>query len=173
MDRMINANIERLMRVMTEQFSQLASSFRESGTFPCQLEVNPKGDPSSSSGNRSESLRKVNVLRSLRSSREIDNQVRNSNKPCRYPHQFFQNSSPSFPPETGSSSQSGDATDGVPNASDNPSPLESPSKKEKPKEKDSSDSVSSLPSMESSSHSSSEKIQMPLPLFSYKLKKKD
>jgi len=33
-ERMINANMERMMRMMTKQFSQLASSSREPGTFP-------------------------------------------------------------------------------------------------------------------------------------------
>jgi len=49
--------------------------------------VNPKGHASSSSGaNPSESVREVNAVISLRSDREIDNQVRNPNEPCRYPH---------------------------------------------------------------------------------------
>jgi len=58
---------------MTEQFFQLASSSRESGTFPSQSEVNPKGHTSSSFGNPSESVRKVNSVISLHSGREIDN----------------------------------------------------------------------------------------------------
>ena len=70
---MINANMERMMRMMTEQFSKLASSSREPGTFPSHPEVNPKGHTSSSSGNPSESVRKVNSVISLRSGREIDN----------------------------------------------------------------------------------------------------
>ena len=45
-ERMINANMERMMTIMTEQFSQLASFSREPGTFPSQLEVNPKGHAS-------------------------------------------------------------------------------------------------------------------------------
>ena len=66
MERMINANMERMMRMMTEQFFQLASSFRESGTFPSQSEVNPKGHASySSSVNPNESVRKVNAVISL------------------------------------------------------------------------------------------------------------
>jgi len=95
--------------------------------------------------------------------------VRNPNEPCWCPYQFFQNSSSSSPLETGSSSQSGDATDGVPNDSDSPSPPASPSKKDELKEKDSS--VNS--SKDSSSPSSSEKIHIPLPPFPYRLKKKD
>jgi len=116
---MINANIERMMRMMTEWFSPLASSSRKTGTFSSQLEVNPKGH-ASSSGNSSESVRKVNVVISLHYGREIDNKVRNPNEPCRYPHQFFQNSassSSSSSPETGSSSEPKDATKGVPNNS--------------------------------------------------------
>ena len=64
---MINSNIERMMRMITEQFFQLASSSREPGTFPSQPEVNPKGHTSSSSGSPSESVRKVNAVISLRS----------------------------------------------------------------------------------------------------------
>jgi len=89
-ERMTNANIERMMRMVIKQFFQLASSSRESGTFSSQPEVNPKGHASSSSGgNPSEPVRKVNAVISLCSGREIDNQVRNPNEPCRYPHQFF------------------------------------------------------------------------------------
>ena len=65
MERLINANMERMMRMITEQFSQLASSSRELGTFPSQPEVNPKGHASSSSGNPNESRRKVNTVISL------------------------------------------------------------------------------------------------------------
>jgi len=104
-ERMINANMERMMRMMTEQFSQLTSSFREPGTSPSQPEVNPKGHASPFSGNPSEPVRKVNTVISLCSGREVDNQVRNPNEPCRYPHKFFQNSSSSSSPETSSSSQ--------------------------------------------------------------------
>ena len=89
---MINVSKERIMRMMTEQFSQLASSSREPGTFPSQPKVNPKGHASSSSANPNEPVRKVNAVISLHSGREVDNQVRNPNEPCRYPHQFFQNS---------------------------------------------------------------------------------
>jgi len=65
-ERMINANMERMMRMMTEQFFQLTSSFKEQGTFPSQPEVNPKGHASSSSvGNPSEPVRKVNAVISL------------------------------------------------------------------------------------------------------------
>jgi len=84
---MISANMEKMMGMMTEQVSQLASSSREPGTFPSQPKVNPKGHTSSSSGgNPSEAVRKVNAVISLRSDREIDNQVRNPNEPCMYPH---------------------------------------------------------------------------------------
>jgi len=118
-ERMINANMERMMRMMTKQFSPLASPSKEPCNFPSQPEVNLKGD-TSSSGNPSEPVRKLNIVISLRYSREIDNQVRNPNETCRYPHQFFQNSasSSSSPPETGSYSEPGDATEGVPDDSD-------------------------------------------------------
>jgi len=117
----------------------------------------------------------VNAVISLRSGQEIDNQVRNPNEPCRYPHQFFQNSSsssssPSFSSsslETGSSSKPEDATDGVLNDSDTSPFLESHSKKEESKEKAFSDSVK--PPIDSST----EKIRLPLPLFPHRLKKKD
>jgi len=33
MERMVNANMKKIMRMMIEQFSQLASSSREPGTF--------------------------------------------------------------------------------------------------------------------------------------------
>jgi len=104
--------------------------------------------------------------------------VRNPNEPCRYPNQFFQNStssSCSSPLETGSFSEPGDATDGVPNNSDTHRLPESPPKKEELKEKDSSESVDPSPSKGSSfsSHSSTEKVYMPLLPFSHGLKKKD
>ena len=115
---MISANMEIVMRIMTEQFFQLASSSRKSSTFLSQPEVNPRENTSSSSVvNPSESVTKVNAVISLRSGRETDNQMRNPNEPCRYPHQLFQNATPSSTPETGPSSQSGDTPDGVPNAS--------------------------------------------------------
>ena len=52
------------------------------------------------------------------SGRKVDNQVRNPNEPCRFPHYFFQNSSLFSPPKTGPSSQLGDTPNGAPNASD-------------------------------------------------------
>ena len=138
--------------------------------------MNPKGHASSSSGNPSEPTRKVNAAISLCSDRQVDNQVRKPNEPCRSPHQFFQNSasSSSSPPETSSSSEPGDATDGVLNDSNTHIPPESPSKKEELKEKDSSESINPSPSNGSSSpSSSSEKVHMSFPPFSHKLKKKD
>ena len=65
-ERRLN-NMEKMMRLMTEQFSQLASSFREPGTFPSQPEVNPKGLPSSSGLPPNDNVRKINVVISLRS----------------------------------------------------------------------------------------------------------
>jgi len=131
--------------------------------------VNPKGHASCSSGNANELVRKVNTVISFRSGREIDNQVRSPNEPCRYPQQFFENSSSSLPPETGSSSEPEDATDGILNDSDTPPSLESPSKKDESKEKDSSNSVDTSPPKDpsSSSPSSTEKVHMPLPPFSF------
>ena len=59
-ERMGSANMEKMMQIMTEQFFQLASSSRKSGTFPSQPELNPKGHASSSSGaNPSESVSEV------------------------------------------------------------------------------------------------------------------
>jgi len=176
-ERMINANMERMMRMITEQFSQLASSSREPGTFPSQPKVNPKCHTSSSSGNHSESMRKVNAVISLLSGREIDNWVRNPNEPCRYPHQFFKesSSSSSSPPETGSSSESGDVTDGVPNDSDTSHhSSESSSKKHELEKKDTSESVDPSSSKgHSSSPSSSEKSPYAFTSFPHRLKKKD
>jgi len=168
-ERMINANVERMMRMMIEQFSQLVSSFREPGTFPSQPEVNNKGHASPSFGNPNEPVRKVNAVISLHSDRKVDNQVRNPDEPCRYPHQFFQNSFSSSPPEIGSPSKSRDATDGVPHDLDSPYPPESSSK-----EKDSYDLAKFSPSKGSSSpSSSSEKVHMHVPPFPHRLKKKD
>ena len=65
MERMIKANIERIMRMMTEQFVQLTSSSGKPGTFPSQPELNPKGHASSSSSNHSEPMTKVNALITL------------------------------------------------------------------------------------------------------------
>ena len=74
MERMVNANMEKMMRMMTEQFFQLASSSRKPGTFPSQPEVNPKGLVSPPSGpSSSENVRKINAIISLRSGRKIDN----------------------------------------------------------------------------------------------------
>jgi len=72
--------------------------------------VNPKGLVSSPSfgSSSSENVRKINAIISLRSGRKIDNQVGNSKEPCKFPHNFFQNSSPSS-----SIIDSGDTTDGV------------------------------------------------------------
>jgi len=89
MERMINANMKRMTRMMTKPFSQLASSSRKLGTFLSQPKVNPKGHTSSSSGNPNEPVKKLNAVTSLHSGREVDNQVRNPNEPCKYPHQFF------------------------------------------------------------------------------------
>ena len=51
----------------------VVSSSREPSTFPSQPKVNHKGHDSSSSGNPSEPVRKVNVVISLRFGREVDN----------------------------------------------------------------------------------------------------
>ena len=101
--------------------------------------------------------------------------MRNPNEPCRYPHQFFQNSSSSSsPPEIDPSSESGEATDGLPDDSETHLPPESPSKKVELREKDSSNSVDPSPSKDSSSSPSFfEKVHMPLLSFPYRLKKKD
>jgi len=102
---MINADTKIMMRMMTEQFFQLGSFSKEPRAFSSQPEVNPKVHSSSSSGaNPSETMKAVMTIISLQSGREIDNQVRNLNKSCIYPHRFFQNSSPfSSSLETGSS----------------------------------------------------------------------
>jgi len=45
---MVNANMKKMTSMMTEQFFQLATFSRESGTFPSKPEMNPKGLASSS-----------------------------------------------------------------------------------------------------------------------------
>ena len=69
---MVNANME---KIMTEQFSQLASSSRGIGTFPSQPEVIPKFLVSSPSFTplSFDNVRKINEIISLRSDQEIDN----------------------------------------------------------------------------------------------------
>jgi len=69
MDRMMNANMKNMMRMMTKQFSQFASSSRKLRTFSNQPEVNPKGLISAPSFGPSavENVGKVNALISLRS----------------------------------------------------------------------------------------------------------
>jgi len=129
--------------------------------------VIPKGHASSSFGvNPNEPVRNVNVVRSLRCIWEIDNQVGNSNKPCKYLHNFFQNSSSSFSSlETSSSSKLGDATDSIPSDSINPLPFDSSRDKKEPEEKDSTISVDPLPPKGSSSPSFAEKVYKPSPPF--------
>jgi len=132
--------------------------------------VNPKGLVSSpSSGpSSSENVRKINTIISLRSGRKIDNQVGNSKAPFKFPHNFFQNSSPSSPVM-----DSEDTTYGVPVDSSKDSPLNSSSDQEKLKENDSSDLSSPK---DASSPSTVEKVQKPstpLPPFPHRLKKKD
>jgi len=126
---------KKMMRMVTEQFFQLASSSGEPGTFPSQPEVNPKGliSPPSSRSSSSENVRKINAIISLRSGRKI-NQVGNSKEPCKFPNNFFQNSSPSSP-----IIDSGHTTDGVPIDSSKDSLSNSSSDQEKLKENDSSD----------------------------------
>ena len=87
-----------MKRLITEQFSQLASSSREPGAFPSQPEVNPKGLPSSSGLPPNNNVRKINAVISLKLGGEIDNQTRNSKEPYK-PHDFFQNSSTSPSPK--------------------------------------------------------------------------
>jgi len=55
-----------MMRIMIEQFFQLASSYTEAGTFSSQPEVNSKGHALFSSRvNPNQSVRKVNAVISL------------------------------------------------------------------------------------------------------------
>jgi len=46
---MVNANMKKMMKMITEQFLWLALFDREPGTFPSQLEANSKGLASSCS----------------------------------------------------------------------------------------------------------------------------
>jgi len=159
MERMVNANMEKMMGIITEQFFQLASSSRKPGTFPSQPKVNPKSlvSPCSSGPSSSENVRKINPIISLRSSRKIDNQVGNSKEPCKFPHNFFQNSSPTSPVM-----DSEDTIDGVPVDSSKDFPSNSSSNQEKLQENDSSDLSSPK---NSSSPSTVEKVQKPTTLY--------
>ena len=170
---MMNVNMEKTMRLMTKQFSQLASSSTELGTLPSQPEMNPKGLPSSSRLPSNDNVRKINAVISLRSGREIDNQVRNSKEPCKFSHDFFENSFLSRSPKTGSSKNSGDTTDGVPINFQKDLPSNSSLDQKELQENDPID-LSSL--KDSSSPSCTEKVQKPvtpLPPFPHRLKKKD
>ena len=79
---MINVNMEKMMKLMNDVFSYLASSIREPGTYSSQSKVNTKGLASSSSSRPTSSanVRKLNAVVSLRCSREINNQVGYSKK---------------------------------------------------------------------------------------------
>jgi len=171
---MINANMEKKNDENDDWIVFLISIvFWEPSAFPSQPELNPRGHTSSSSTvNPSESMRKVNIVTSLRSSREIDNQVGNSNESCKYPHSFFQKFSSSSSPKTCSSSKSRDITDNVPSDSAYPLPFDSPSNKEELKEKDSTGLVDPSCPKDSSSLPSIEKIHNSLPPLPHNLKRK-
>jgi len=114
-------------------------------------------------------VRKINAIISLRTGREINNQVGNVKEPCKFTHNFFQNSSPSSPLVTGL----GDSTNGVPGDSSKDSPLNSSFDQEELKENDSSDLSSPK---NSPSPSIVEKVHRPtttLPPFPHRLNKKD
>ena len=101
--------------------------------------MNPKGLATSySTPSPYKNVRKVNVVISLRSGWDIDNQVENFKEPCKFPHIFFQNSSHCSPVRNGSSSKSGDTTNGVLNDSQNDPLSNSTHDQEDPEENDSS-----------------------------------
>ena len=58
----MNTNMRKMMRLMTEQFYQLASSSREPDTFSNQPVVNSKGLPSSSGPPSNDNVRKLMQL---------------------------------------------------------------------------------------------------------------
>ena len=71
MTRELKESNERMMKIMSEQFAQLAISTREKGVFPSQPEVNPRGgslfDPND--------VQKVNVIIALRLGKKVDTYV--------------------------------------------------------------------------------------------------
>jgi len=73
MIRELKDSNERMMRTMSEQFSQLAMSNWEKGTFPSQPEANPRWGSSSSFDPND--VRKVNAVISLRSGKKVDTHV--------------------------------------------------------------------------------------------------
>jgi len=70
MERMIRGL---MMRTMSEQFTQLAMSNREKGTFPSEPEANLRGGSSSSFDPND--VRNVNAVISLRSGKKVDTHV--------------------------------------------------------------------------------------------------
>jgi len=103
----------------------------------------------------------------------VDNQVRNSEEPCTFPHGFFQNSPPSPSLKAASSNNLGGSADGIPTDSQKDLPSNSSHNKKEPQENDPIDPSSPK---DSSSPSSTEKVQKPvtpLPSFPHRLKKKD
>ena len=114
-------------------------------------------------------MRKINAVISLRLGQEIDNQVGNFKEPYKFPHDFFQNSSPSFPPVTGSE----DTTDGVPGDSSKDSPLNSSSDQEDLEENDSFGLSSPKDSSSPSIFEKAQRPTTPLPPFPHTLEKKD
>jgi len=118
-------------------------------------------------------LRKLNAVISLRSGREVNHQVGNSKEPCKFPHDFFQDSFPSRSPKIGSSNDSGDTIDGVPINFQKDLSSNSCYDQKDPQVNDPTDLSSPR---DSSSPSSTEKVQkavIPLPPFPHRLKKKD
>ena len=73
MERMLREDNERMLKTITEQFSQSAIGNKEKETFPSQPKTNPKGGTSFSS--TSNSFRKINTIITLKSGEEIDNHV--------------------------------------------------------------------------------------------------
>jgi len=73
---MLKENNKRILRAITEQFSQSAMENNKKGTFLSQPETNPKGGTFSDSAPNT--FRKVNAIIALRSRKEIDNHVRDN-----------------------------------------------------------------------------------------------
>ena len=102
-------SLEKVMRTMAEQLSQLVLANREKGTFPSQTEPNPNVGTSSMRPPVQDNVKRVNAITSLRSGRLIDHKLEDL---VDVPVQFSPPLSPPFPPENDSASR--DATHATP-----------------------------------------------------------
>ena len=135
--------------------------------------MNPKGHASSSFGAKpSKIVRKFNEVISLRSGRDIDNQVKIPKNPANTLTICFRILlSPPFFSRTGSSSKFGDATADVPGESSNPVPSYSPSDKEELKEKNSADLLDPSSPKNSPLASSIDRVNKYVPPFPHRMRR--